>query len=150
MVRTRKTHLQAKAARGRTRELTVLKDGATKLQRQQAEKHVARIISRHAIIRPSTQKYGLENGKFQEIFESMATTVYSELNVSEKRVKSLLYRYYLKDKNETLPDQESSNKNGENNPADSRNGEDVADVICDAEEVSLCYLGGFYKTLFCS
>ena len=133
--------MRAEAARNGTRKLTNLQDGETKVERQQAEKDIAKSICRHALIIPATQKFGLPRGKFEEVFNSLAE-VYDDLNVSAARVKTLVYRYYLKDKNNALPppiddDAVSFNDAG-------------ADADRDDKEVSLCDLGGFYKTLFYS
>ena len=149
MGRTRLSQRRSEAARNRSRQLTNLQDGANKLERRVAEKNIARMISRHALIVPATQKYGLPRGKFEEVFNSFATQVYDDLNVSAGRVKTLVYRYYLKDKNDSLPP--IADDDVLPNDADVDPDNDVlpnnADV--DPDEVSLlCSLGGFYKTLF--
>ena len=144
MGHTRLSQRRAEVRRNRSREATNLQDGETKVERRQAEKSLARIISRNAIIIPATQKYGLPRGKFEELFDKFGA-VYSELNVSAARVKTLVYRYYLKDKNDALP---PINVAVDDDDAVANDEDAVADVDLDDEEVSLCCLCGFYKTLF--
>lgn len=116
-----------------TRSITDSLDGssAARTMRQQAEKHVAKIIVRHAFVKSTTGKYGLPRGKGLHIFEEMAAGTYSDLNIGWLRIKHLVYKL-LRDMNHeaTVDDMEDDSD------------DDIPEV-----SGSLLHCGGFEKTL---
>lgn len=91
MSRTRSAQKRASAVRARAQAEMRLCDGAQKPEHMAAERHLAEIISSHAFFKALSQKYGLPPGKFKEVFNE-ASKIYSNLNVSAVRVKTLVYR----------------------------------------------------------
>ena len=100
-----------------TRNLRTQLDSGVTAQRRKAEKHIARVVRQHAIVRGSGRR-GIPAGKLEEVFESSSSSVYCDLDVSMNRVKRYVYMELSKWRKALDREDSSSDEDSEDEVSD--------------------------------